>query len=110
MERCLQGACLAYACQDPLLQSLSLSLQRGVAAHVVVCKSPLSILACYKTEMKVPDVLEQFVRFSPLKKKKKNHILFWATSSTSFLFFQLVGIILACCLSQYITNNQYEMV
>ncbi|KAK4809980.1 hypothetical protein QYF61_004432 [Mycteria americana] len=22
----------------------------------------------------------------------------------------LVGIILACCLSQYITNNQYEMV
>ncbi|KAK2528964.1 Tspan6 [Columba guinea] len=24
--------------------------------------------------------------------------------------FQLVGIILACCLSQYITNNQYEMV
>lgn len=71
MERCLQGACLAYACQDPLLQSLSLSLQRGVAAHVVVCKSPLSILACYKTEMKVPDVPEQFVRFSPLKKKKK---------------------------------------
>jgi len=27
-----------------------------------------------------------------------------------FFLFQLVGIILACCLSQYITNNQYEMV
>uniref|UniRef100_A0A8C3QRA7 Tetraspanin-7 n=1 Tax=Cyanoderma ruficeps TaxID=181631 RepID=A0A8C3QRA7_9PASS len=24
--------------------------------------------------------------------------------------FQLIGIILSCCLSQYITNNQYEMV
>lgn len=27
-----------------------------------------------------------------------------------FPLFQLIGIILACCLSQYITNNQYEMV
>ncbi|XP_048461124.1 tetraspanin-7-like [Rhincodon typus] len=25
-------------------------------------------------------------------------------------FFQLIGILLACCLSRYITNNQYEMV
>ncbi|XP_059833148.1 tetraspanin-7-like isoform X1 [Hypanus sabinus] len=25
-------------------------------------------------------------------------------------FFQLIGIMLACCLSRYITNNQYEMV
>lgn len=49
--------------------SVSLSLQRGAAARVVVCKSPLPIFACYKTQMEVPDVLEQFVRLSPLKKK-----------------------------------------
>lgn len=26
------------------------------------------------------------------------------------LWFQLIGMFLACCLSRYITNNQYEMV
>ncbi|XP_037531657.1 tetraspanin-7 [Nematolebias whitei] len=30
--------------------------------------------------------------------------------SFGIAFFQLVGIFLACCLSRYITNNQYEMV
>lgn len=66
--------------------SVSLSLQRGAAARVVVCKSPLLIFACYKTQMEVPDILERFVRLSPFKKKKKK-VLFWATSSMSFLCF-----------------------
>ncbi|XP_028816238.1 tetraspanin-6 [Denticeps clupeoides] len=30
--------------------------------------------------------------------------------SFGIAFFQLIGIFLACCLSRYITNNQYEMV
>ncbi|KAI1902576.1 hypothetical protein AGOR_G00017300 [Albula goreensis] len=30
--------------------------------------------------------------------------------SFGIAFFQLVGVFLACCLSRYITNNQYEMV
>ncbi|KAJ8266510.1 hypothetical protein GJAV_G00131270 [Gymnothorax javanicus] len=30
--------------------------------------------------------------------------------SFGIAFFQLIGVFLACCLSRYITNNQYEMV
>ncbi|XP_021439478.2 tetraspanin-7 [Oncorhynchus mykiss] len=33
-----------------------------------------------------------------------------AGMSFGIAFFQLIGVFLACCLSRYITNNQYEMV
>ncbi|XP_028315675.1 tetraspanin-6 [Gouania willdenowi] len=48
--------------------------------------------------------------FSLVTSTMENNLGIIAGISFGIAFFQLIGIFLACCLSRYITNNQYEMV
>lgn len=48
--------------------------------------------------------------FALVSTTMENNLGIIAGISFGIAFFQLIGIFLACCLSRYITNNQYEMV
>ncbi|XP_071772266.1 tetraspanin-6 [Centroberyx gerrardi] len=48
--------------------------------------------------------------FSVVTSTMESNLGIIAGISFGIAFFQLIGIFLACCLSRYITNNQYEMV
>lgn len=48
--------------------------------------------------------------FLKVTKAMEDNLGIIAGVSFGIAFFQLIGIFLACCLSRYITNNQYEMV
>ncbi|XP_013859812.1 tetraspanin-6 [Austrofundulus limnaeus] len=48
--------------------------------------------------------------FSLVTKVLEGNLGVVAGVSFGIAFFQVIGIFLACCLSRYITNNQYEMV
>lgn len=48
--------------------------------------------------------------FLKVTKAMEDNLGIIAGISFGIAFFQLIGIFLACCLSRYITNNQYEMV
>lgn len=48
--------------------------------------------------------------FSLVSNTMESNLGIIAGISFGIAFFQLIGIFLACCLSRYITNNQYEMV
>lgn len=48
--------------------------------------------------------------FLKVTKVMEDNLGIIAGISFGIAFFQLIGIFLACCLSRYITNNQYEMV
>ncbi|KAM9376520.1 tetraspanin-6 isoform 1-T4 [Pholidichthys leucotaenia] len=48
--------------------------------------------------------------FAKVTKAMEDNLGIIAGVSFGIAFFQLIGIFLACCLSRYITNNQYEMV
>lgn len=48
--------------------------------------------------------------FALVSSTMENNLGIIAGISFGIAFFQLIGIFLACCLSRYITNNQYEMV
>lgn len=48
--------------------------------------------------------------FSKVTDKMESNLGIIAGISFGIAFFQLIGVFLACCLSRYITNNQYEMV
>lgn len=48
--------------------------------------------------------------FLKVSTKMEGNLGIIAGVSFGIAFFQLIGIFLACCLSRYITNNQYEMV
>ncbi|KAJ8351188.1 hypothetical protein SKAU_G00226640 [Synaphobranchus kaupii] len=48
--------------------------------------------------------------FSKLTTTMESNLGIIAGISFGIAFFQLIGVFLACCLSRYITNNQYEMV
>lgn len=48
--------------------------------------------------------------FSLVTNTMESNLGIVAGISFGIAFFQLIGIFLACCLSRYITNNQYEMV
>lgn len=48
--------------------------------------------------------------FLKVTKAMESNLGIIAGISFGIAFFQLIGIFLACCLSRYITNNQYEMV
>ncbi|KAG9338642.1 hypothetical protein JZ751_025480 [Albula glossodonta] len=47
--------------------------------------------------------------FSQVTAKMEANLGIIAGISFGIAFFQLIGVFLACCLSRYITNNQYEM-
>lgn len=48
--------------------------------------------------------------FTLVTQVMENNLGIIAGISFGIAFFQLIGMFLACCLSRYITNNQYEMV
>lgn len=48
--------------------------------------------------------------FLKVSKAMEDNLGIIAGISFGIAFFQLIGIFLSCCLSRYITNNQYEMV
>ncbi|XP_012674874.1 tetraspanin-7 [Clupea harengus] len=55
-------------------------------------------------------VVNQDGCFSNVTRAMESNLGIIAGISFGIAFFQLIGIFLACCLSRYITNNQYEMV
>uniref|UniRef100_A0A3Q0S812 Tetraspanin n=1 Tax=Amphilophus citrinellus TaxID=61819 RepID=A0A3Q0S812_AMPCI len=77
--------------------------------------------SCCKDPAKCsPDILKDFVKagnevyttgcFALVTSTMEDNLGIIAGISFGIAFFQLIGIFLACCLSRYITNNQYEMV
>lgn len=75
---------------------------------------------CKETENCTPDILKNPEKaakevfhvgcFSLVTNKMESNLGIIAGISFGIAFFQLIGVFLACCLSRYITNNQYEMV
>ncbi|XP_030595974.1 tetraspanin-6 [Archocentrus centrarchus] len=77
--------------------------------------------SCCKVAAKCsPDILKDFVKagdevyttgcFALVTSTMEDNLGIIAGISFGIAFFQVIGIFLACCLSRYITNNQYEMV
>lgn len=75
------------------------------------CKDPG---ACNPEDLKdltkAEKVVFQAGCFSLVTEVMESNLGVVAGISFGIAFFQLVGVFLACCLSRYITNNQYEMV
>ncbi|KAK9963257.1 hypothetical protein ABG768_006456 [Culter alburnus] len=69
---------------------------------------------CTSAELKdmktAASVVYQQGCFSLMTTTMESNLGIIAGISFGIAFFQLIGIFLACCLSRYITNNQYEMV
>ncbi|XP_061091069.1 tetraspanin-7 [Conger conger] len=69
---------------------------------------------CPLDDLKNPDKAAKVVFpegcFSKVSNKMESNLGIIAGISFGIAFFQLIGVFLACCLSRYITNNQYEMV
>lgn len=63
-----------------------------------------------KDTSKIPDIVFQKGCFTLVTSVMEEKIAIVAGISFGIACFQLIGIFLACCLSRYITNNQYEMV
>uniref|UniRef100_A0A674D3L7 Tetraspanin n=1 Tax=Salmo trutta TaxID=8032 RepID=A0A674D3L7_SALTR len=59
---------------------------------------------------KARDVVYDTGCFSKVTTLMESNLGIIAGISFGIAFFQLIGVFLACCLSRYITNNQYEMV
>ncbi|XP_072292739.1 tetraspanin-6 [Eucyclogobius newberryi] len=69
---------------------------------------------CSAETLKIPDKAKAVVFnegcFMKVTNAMEANLGIIAGISFGIAFFQLIGIFLACCLSRYITNNQYEMV
>ncbi|XP_035267392.1 tetraspanin-6 [Anguilla rostrata] len=75
---------------------------------------------CKESDNCTPDVLKNPDKaatevypvgcFSKVTDTMESNLGIIAGISFGIAFFQLIGVFLACCLSRYITNNQYEMV
>nr|XP_055033859.1 tetraspanin-7 isoform X2 [Misgurnus anguillicaudatus] len=69
---------------------------------------------CTTTELRnltlADSVVYQQGCFSLMSITMEGNLGIIAGISFGIAFFQVIGIFLACCLSRYITNNQYEMV
>ncbi|KAK2891040.1 hypothetical protein QQF64_007201 [Cirrhinus molitorella] len=78
------------------------------------CCNMTSGLNCTSAELKdlnkAAAVVYQRGCFSLMTTTMEANLGIIAGISFGIAFFQLIGIFLACCLSRYITNNQYEMV
>lgn len=78
------------------------------------CCNVTSGVNCTTTELKdlklAASVVYQQGCFSLMTTTMEANLGIIAGISFGIAFFQLIGIFLACCLSRYITNNQYEMV
>ncbi|XP_030001963.1 tetraspanin-6 [Sphaeramia orbicularis] len=77
-------------------------------------------MSCCKTTYCSPEVMKNISKaatevydkacFTKVSNVMESNLGTVAGISFGIAFFQLIGIFLACCLSRYITNNQYEMV
>ncbi|XP_033830547.1 tetraspanin-7 [Periophthalmus magnuspinnatus] len=69
---------------------------------------------CSAETLMIPDKAKAIVNiegcFLKVTNAMESNLGIIAGISFGIAFFQLIGIFLACCLSRYITNNQYEMV
>ncbi|XP_054497517.1 tetraspanin-6 isoform X1 [Agelaius tricolor] len=83
--------------------------QKGIPSSC--CKNPND---CSEEDLKDPNKaqLKVFVNgcFFLVTSTMESKMSVVAGISFGIACFQLIGIILSCCLSRYITNNQYEMV